>query len=153
MQSRLTTLLSVLMAGHAIHTAENVLHSHHSQFYSHSLPCSMAPILCSVWAHGVEGGMDNVGGIWKVGCGMWHVERGMWHVECEGCPASNLLMSVLMVGHTPHTMHTVKNVHPSYQSQLHHSRSLLSQSAGRRRQPTHVSLEVVAILRRPWCLF
>ena len=104
-------------------TFSTLFHGTHSVFYSQSVECGSRML------------------------------NGMWNVECEGCPASNLLMSVLMAGHTPHTMHTVKNVHPSYQSQLHHSRSLLSQSAGRRRQPTHVSLEVVAILRRPWCLF
>jgi hypothetical protein len=88
--------------------AENVLPSHHSQFYSHSLPCSMAPILCSVWPHGgtgMECGMWHVecgvwhvatcsawkvecgngkveSGKWKVECGMWNVECGMWNVEC-----------------------------------------------------------------------
>ena len=68
------------------YTVESVLPSHHSQFYS----CSLGPVpwnpfmnpFCVPCGPTVEGAMDNVGGIWKVGCGMWHVERGMWHVEC-----------------------------------------------------------------------
>ena len=60
----------------------------------------------------------NVGGMWKVGC-------GMWNVACEGCPASSFLMSVLIAGHT---IHTVNNVRASYHSQLYmYSRYLPSQ--------------------------
>jgi hypothetical protein len=105
-----TTLVSVLMAGHTIHTAENKLHSHHSQFYSCYFPCSMEPILFSVcgvaprrgrW-NGMPGRWSLLSGtrcmwhvalMWNVACGMWHVACGMCHVPCD-LSSTHILYSV-----------------------------------------------------------
>ena len=58
---------------------ENVLPSHHSQFYSCSLPCSMEPILCSVSVAPHSGRWNGM----SVESGKWHAAFRMWHVACD----------------------------------------------------------------------
>ena len=83
--------------------------------------CKMWHVACGMWH--VACGMRHVTcGKWKVEAGRWNVLmwNGMWNVECGmlyvKAPASSFLMSVVIAGHT---LHTAKNLHPSYHSQLH----------------------------------